>query len=71
MKKMITRVTGCKIKQSLTGSYNFAWLLVGYSFIPCGTSLIHILLRYPIKNDTDLDKNAGVLFERCYFLLPF
>ena len=33
MKNMVTRVTRCKMQQVLTGSWNFAWLLVGYSLV--------------------------------------
>ena len=33
MKNMVTRVTRCKIQQFLTGSWNFTWLLVGYSLV--------------------------------------
>ena len=76
MKNMVTRVTRCKVQHFLTGSCNFAWLLVGYSV---GTRWLldyallqlfdTVFMKYPIKRDTDLDKNAGVLFEKCYFLL--
>ena len=33
MENMITRVTRCKTEQFLTGSWTFAWLLIGYSFM--------------------------------------
>ena len=33
MKNVVARVTRCKIHQLFIGSYNFAWLLVGYSFV--------------------------------------
>ena len=38
------------------------WLLVGYSFM-------QLFMRYPIKEDTNLDKNDGLLLKRCYLLL--
>ena len=63
MKNIINRVTRCKMQQFMV----ISWLLVGYSFNLCCS--MQIFKRYPIKEDTDLDKNAGILFERCYFLL--
>ena len=33
MKNMITRGIRCKMQQFLTGGWNFAWLLVGYSLV--------------------------------------
>ena len=62
MKNVVTRVTYCKIQQSLIGSRNCAWLRVGYSFMK-------LFMRYPIKEGTDSDKTAGVLLERSYLLL--
>ena len=38
------------------------WLLVGYSFK-------QLFMRYPIIEETDLDKSPAVLLERIYFLL--
>ena len=34
-KNMITRATCCKMEKFLTGSWTFAWLLIGYSFMLC------------------------------------
>ena len=36
--KNITHVTRWKIEQLLTGSWNFVWLLVGYSLVTCSCS---------------------------------
>ena len=33
MKNVVTRVTRPKMQEFLTGSWNFAWLLVGYSLV--------------------------------------
>ena len=70
MKNVVTR---CKMQQFLTESWNFAWSLIAYSLVT-GWLLIHALLqlftRFQIKGDNNLDKNAGVLIGRCYFLLP-
>ena len=69
MKNVVTRVTRCKMHRFPTGSWNFAWLLVGYSFMLCCSCLMQLLIRYPIKEDTDLDKNCSILPERYYFFL--
>ena len=45
------------------------WLLAGYSFILCCSFSMQLLTRYPLKEDTDLNKNSGILSERCYFFL--
>ena len=65
MKKVVTRVTRCKMHQILTESWNFAWLLVDCSLL---VSTL-LLMRYPIKEDTDLESNSGILPERRYFFL--
>ena len=44
MKNMITRVTRCKMQQSLARSLNFAWLVVGYSLV-ASWLLAHALLH--------------------------
>ena len=63
---MVTRVTCCKMKQFLTGSWNFAWLLVAYSLVTfmlsCSWSM-QLFMRYSIKEDTYLEKNACVFFK--------
>ena len=33
MKNVVTRVAFRKMRQFLTGSWNFAWLLAGYSMV--------------------------------------
>ena len=33
MKNVVTRVTRCKMQQPLTGTWNFACFLVGYSLV--------------------------------------
>ena len=69
MKSMVTCVTRCKMQPFPTGSWNFAWLPVGYSFMLCYSCSMQLFMMYPIKEETDLDKNTCILFERCYFLL--
>ena len=80
MKNVATRVSHCKMQQFLSRSWNFAWLLVGYSLVTCSLRVfcsfmlccsysVQLFMAHPIEEDTDLGKNAGVLFERCYLLL--
>ena len=47
-----------------------AGILHGYSLI-AGWLLVStlLLMRYPIKEDTDLESNSGILPERRYFFL--
>ena len=40
MKNVVTRVTRCKMHQFLTGSWNFAWLLVGYLLVTRSCSAV-------------------------------
>ena len=61
MRNVVTRATRCKMQQFLTESCNFAWLLVGYSLGTCSCSMV---TWHPIKEDTDLQKNTGVLLEK-------
>ena len=51
------------------GSWLGSWLLIGYSFMLCCSCSVQLLMRYPIKEDTDLNKNADILPERCNFFL--
>ena len=71
MKNVGTCVTRCKIQQFLTGSWNFAWLLVGYSLVArsCSAAVFRCCMRYSIKEDTDLDTDSGVLPEEFNFFL--
>ena len=59
MKNMVTHVTRCKMQQFLTGGWNFAWSLAGYLLVTCSCSTAVVLC--PIKEETDLDKNADAL----------
>ena len=64
MKNMVTGVTRCKMQQFLTRTWIFAWLLVGYSFMLCCNCSMRLFMRYPIKEDTNLEKITGALFEK-------
>ena len=46
-----------------------AAILHGYSLLLTGYLLMQLFMRYPIKEETDLDKNADLLLERCDLLL--
>ena len=41
------------------------WLLVGYSFMLCCSCSMLLFNRYPIKEDSDLDKTFGVSRGGC------
>ena len=45
------------------------WLLTCYSFMLYCSCSVQLLMRYSIKEDTDLDKDSGILPGRCYFFL--
>ena len=71
MKNIVTCVTRCK-----TICNNFlleAEISQGYSLVnlSCSAAVVRcsFFMRYPIEEETDLDKNAGVLFGRCYLFL--
>ena len=72
MKNMVTCVViSCKMQQFLTGSY---WNWHGYTLVTCMLliqALLHLFYAafHEVPRETDFDKNAGVLFGRCYFLL--
>ena len=68
---LVVKGTNILLEAGILHGYSLVtrWLLAGYSFNLCCSCLMQLLMRYPIKEDTDLDKNAGILPKRCHFFL--
>ena len=68
---LVVKCTNFLLVAGILNGYSLVtrWLLVGYSFMLCYSCSMQLLIMYPVKEDTDLNKSSGILSERCYFFL--